>query len=158
SDGGITCRRPLIRPDEYILQQIDLVQFINAQERVGIERARHVDERQWRQIALDERDVRRQARHALVHVVERLEVRQLHHRKQRLLERVLNRGGGVEQVVEALLDQLRQFQRMESGLPDTDAHTAQPAGRARVGQEVLRQNPVKIEDRVPVKADSLRLV
>src|SRR5258708_37301143 len=44
--GGIAGRRPLIRPNEYIPQQIDLIQFINAQDRIHVDPTRHVDEGQ----------------------------------------------------------------------------------------------------------------
>jgi hypothetical protein len=55
-------------------------------ERVRVKAARQVRERQRRQVVLHEWDVRRQTRHALVHVVEGLQVGQLRHHEERLLE------------------------------------------------------------------------
>src|SRR6185312_8818909 len=101
---GVSSGGAFIRPDEYIPQQINLVHLINGQNRLGVERPRHVDERQRREIALDEWNVRGQARHTLVHVIEGLQVWQLNHRKQRLFERIVDCRGHGEQLIEAIVD------------------------------------------------------
>ncbi len=117
------------------LSQIDLVQFINAQDCIHVERARHVDEGQGRKIELDERDVRREARHALVHVIERLQIWQLAPSQTAPARTgLLLQPSLFEHLVgKHSLDQLRQLKRMEGRLPSADAHPAAtcPARRGR---------------------------
>lgn len=42
------------------------------------------------QVVLDERDIGGQTRDALVHILEGLQVRQMYHHEERLLERIVN--------------------------------------------------------------------
>ena len=44
-------------------------------------------------LSANERQIRGEARHPLVDVLERLEIGKLHHGEERLLERILDHGG-----------------------------------------------------------------
>lgn len=55
--SGITRRGPLIRPDEYIPEQFNTVEFIHTKNGVGIDVARHICKRKRAQIVFDKRYV-----------------------------------------------------------------------------------------------------
>ena len=139
-DGGVSRGRALIGPDKHVLEQIDLVQFVDAENGLGVGAARNIGKRQRREIGLDERNVRRKPRDALVNIVERLKVRQLHHHEEGLLERVFDGGCRCQYLVEALLDELRNFKRMKGGFFDADADVPESAGCRWVGQQVVREH------------------
>ena len=44
-DGGVTSGRAFVRPDEHVPQQVDPVQLVHAEHRLGVEGARYVGER-----------------------------------------------------------------------------------------------------------------
>ncbi|WP_139043997.1 hypothetical protein [Allomesorhizobium alhagi] len=71
---------------------------------VSIGAARHALEGERREIAFNQPGVRREPRHAYVHVIERLQIRTLHHDKERLLELIGDRRGCCEYLVETLFD------------------------------------------------------
>lgn len=64
------------------------IQLVRAQHGIHIGLLRHVDEGQRAEVVADERDVGRQPRHALVHVLKGLQVGQVHHQREGLLARV----------------------------------------------------------------------
>ncbi|NGO54237.1 hypothetical protein [Allomesorhizobium camelthorni] len=66
--------------------------------------ARHALEGERRENAFDQGDIRREPRHAFVHVIERLQIWTLHHEKERLLELIGDRRGCCEYLVETLFD------------------------------------------------------
>ena len=74
-----------------------------------------------------------------------------------MLEGVLDGGGRGKDLVEALLDRLRHLERMEDGALNADADMAQPARRVRIGEQVVREHRVQVEDGVAVESDLLRL-
>ena len=119
---------------------------------------RDIDEGQRPEIVLHERDVGGQPRHALVHILERLEVGELHHRKKRLLERIVDRGGGGEDLVKVFLDERRRLGRMIDRSADADRVGAQPPAGGRLGQQVFRQQRVEIAKRVAVETDGARVL
>jgi hypothetical protein len=92
-----------------------------------------------------------QTRYTLVHIVEGLKVRQMHHGEERLLERVMDCLRRCQHLIEALLYQLRNFERVEGGLFNADRNAPQASGRRLIRQEVLRQNPVEVENRIAVQ-------
>ena len=111
------------------------------------------------QILPDERDVRGEARDALVHVVEGLEVGQVHHDEERLLERIADGRGRRQDPIEALFDELRHLQRVEDRLLDAHGDVPQPARCGFVRQQVAGQDGVEeIEDGMAVEADVVRRV
>ena len=55
-------------------EQFDAVELVNTEHRIRIQSLRHIDERQRCEISPDERNIRRETRDALVHVLEGLEV------------------------------------------------------------------------------------
>ena len=95
---------------------------------------RHIDERQRPEIVLHQRDVGGQPRHAFVHIFERLEIGELHHREKSLLKRVFDRRGRGENLIEALLDGRGHLERMINRAADSDRLRAQPPARRRFGQ------------------------
>jgi hypothetical protein len=64
--------RARLRPRKNIQQQFNAVQFVHAKNAVHIVLRGHIHERQRTQVVRDERNVRREARHPLVHVLKRL--------------------------------------------------------------------------------------
>ena len=77
----------------------------------------------------------------------------MHQNKECLLERVLDFSGSRQYPVEALLDELRDFQRIEDRLCDANSYPAQPPFCLRVGQQIVRQQCVQIQDRRVIKTD-----
>ena len=77
----------------------------------------------------------------------------MHHDEECLLEWILDGCGGRKHLVEALLDELGYFERIKGGLLDADRDSAQAPWCARIGQKVLRENAVEIEDCVAVESD-----
>ncbi len=77
----------------------------------------------------------------------------MHHREKRLFERVVDGTRRGPQLREALLDQLGCLWRVVHRAADAYADVAQPSRRSRVGEEVVRQDAVQVEHRVPVEAD-----
>ncbi|MNN93962.1 hypothetical protein D3C81_2125050 [compost metagenome] len=63
----------------------------------------------------EERNVGTDARDALVHILKRLQIGQLHHQEESLLERVGDGGCLVQQQDKAVLNHLRQRKRMKHG-------------------------------------------
>src|SRR3546814_3268826 len=96
---------------DLIAQQFDSIELIHAEGALDVQVVRHVHERQRRQVVANQWNIGSQSRSTLVDVVERLQVRQLHHREERLLERILDRLRLGQQRVEVLLDLLRYRQR-----------------------------------------------
>ena len=119
---------------------------------------RDIDERQRPEVALHQRDVGGEPRHALVHILERLKVGQLHHCEECLLERVVDRGGGGENLVEALLDERRHLGGMIDRSADADRVGAQPPTGGRLGQQVFGKQRVEIAERVAVETDLARVL
>src|SRR3954470_23740789 len=112
---------------------------------------------EWREIALDQRNVGGEPRHAFVHVVERLQVGELHHDEEGLLEWVSDRGGGCQDLAEAFFDELRHLKGMKGGSLDADSDVTESASRGRVGEKVVREQRMEIEDRVAVESDLVGL-
>ena len=154
--GRVTLGRSLIGPDVDILEQVNPVQLIDAQNGVRVGRTRNAGKRQRRQVCLDERNVRRQTRNPLVNIVEGLKVRKMHHGEERLLERVMDCLRSCQHLIKAFLDQLRDFERMEGGAFNADRNPPQTPGRRLIRQEVLRQNSVEVQNRIAVEADLIR--
>jgi hypothetical protein len=80
---------------------------VDADQAVDVHALRNVDERQRYEIALDERDVGGKSRGALVHVDERLQIGNLRHQEEGLLEWIANGSCFLQQGTEGLGDQLR---------------------------------------------------
>jgi len=106
----------------------------------------------------DERDVRRQAGDALVHILERLEVRQLDHRKERLLERVDDLGDLREELIEVLLELLRNGERLVDRSGDRDLDLAKPSTCQGIREQVVGKQGVQVADRVAIEPDLLDVV
>ncbi|WP_223173819.1 hypothetical protein [Gloeobacter kilaueensis] len=86
--GQIASTGALVCPDEDIPHQLDPVQFINAENALDIALLWHFCKREGTEVALDEGNVCRQSRYALVDILEGLQVGQMDHDKKSLLERV----------------------------------------------------------------------
>ncbi len=84
-----------------------------------------------------------------------MQVRELNHEKEGLLERVVNRGGLVEQLREKLVDELWYCRRYISGRTDGDRRRSQTTALVQVTQKVVAQQGVQIEDCEAVDADVL---
>ena len=82
----------------------------------------------------------------------------MYHCEEGLFERVFNLGRSGENPIEALLDRLRQFQRVENRTADADGGVSKAAGRVRIRQQIVRQGRVEIENRIAVEADIVRRV
>src|SRR3546814_18183932 len=93
-------------------QMFDWIERRHSGGAFKIEVMRDGHELKRRQSVADQWNVGSQSRGTLVDVVERLQVRQLHHREERLLERILDRLRLGKQRVEVLLDLLRYRQRL----------------------------------------------
>src|SRR3546814_14924172 len=89
-----------------------------------------------------------QSRSTLGDVVERLQVRQLHHREERLLERILDRLPLGQQRVEVLLDLLRYRQRLVYRARAGHVDAAQPTAARGIGQQVVGQQRVQVRSDV----------
>ena len=100
--------RPLVGPHKHIAQQVHAVEFVHAQHAVHIRLLRYVDERQRAQVVTDEGDVGGQARDAFIHILERLQVRQVHHQEEGLLKRVGDLGGHLRDDAEEFFEPLGQ--------------------------------------------------
>ena len=154
-DGRIACGRALVRPHKDILEKIDAVQLVNAKDAPGVGIVRHIHERDRCEVAAEERDIGRKTRDALVHVLEGLEIWQLHHDKEGLLERILDRLGLGQQLVEAFVEHRRNIERMVDRAADADRDLANAARSCRIGQQVLRQQGMQVENGIPVEGDVL---
>src|SRR3546814_2567557 len=84
---GVALARAFVGPGEDIAQQFDSIELIHAEGALDVQVVRHVHERQRRQVVANQWNIGSQSRSTLVDVVERLQVRQLPHREERLLER-----------------------------------------------------------------------
>src|SRR3546814_9382027 len=82
-----------------------------------------------------------------------LQVRQLHHREERLLERILDRLRLGQQRVEVLLDLLRYRQRLVHRACDGHVDAAQPPAGRGIGQQVVGQQRVQVLHRVAVRSE-----
>jgi hypothetical protein len=60
-----------------------------------------------------------------------------------------------QHLIEALIYQSRDFERVEGGLFNADRNAPQASGRL-IRQEILRQNPVEVQNRLAVEADFIR--
>ena len=154
----IPCGRPPVGIQEDTAKEVDAVEFVHPEQSRDIYLPRHLRERQRRQVVPDQRDVRREARHALVHVLERLEVRQLNHGKERLLEGVLDIPEPRQHAIETLFDPLRERERLEGGPGHGDCSRTQSPAGARVGQQIPREQRVKAAERMPIEIDLGRTV
>ena len=70
-----------------------------------------------------------------------------------MLEGIGDRRRGRQDLIKIFLNELRHLQRMEGRALNAHGDVAQPAGCCRIGQEVIGQERVEIEDGVAVKAD-----
>lgn len=100
----------------------------------------------------------RQPRHTLIDVVERLEIWQLHHNEEHLLGRIFDRGRCREDLIEVLLNLLRDGQRVKGGPFDADGDVPQSPRGVFNRQEIVHENRMKIEDRVAIEAGFIRCV
>ena len=148
--GRVARAGALIGPDKHIAQQLYAVQFINAQHTVNIGAFRNVHKRQWAEVIANQRDICRQARHPLVHVLERLKVSEVHKREKCLFKRIGNRGGGIEDLLEIFVNPLWQLQRMIDAAVDARADASQAAAGLRIGEQVVCQETVQIQHRISV--------
>ena len=62
---------------------------------------------------LDKRDIGRKPRHALVDIIEGLEIREMHHDEECLLKEIFNGCRRSEYLSETFLDLLRNSQRVK---------------------------------------------
>ena len=83
-------RRACVGPTEHVPKQLSAIQLVHAQHRLRIEVRRDVVKGKRGKIAFDQRNVRREPRHPLVHVFEWLQMRKMHQREQPLLEGVVD--------------------------------------------------------------------
>lgn len=100
-----------VRPDEYVAQQIHAVQLVDSQRPFDVGPLRYVHEGERAKIRLDEWNVRSEAGCSLVHVRERLEVGNVYHHEERLLEWIGYRRRLLEQEAEVLFDWRSQRKR-----------------------------------------------
>ena len=107
---------------------------------------------------MDQRDVCREAGDSLVDVLESLQVGEVHEGEESLLERVRDRSRGIQDLIEAFLDELRHFQWMVNRAFDAYRNAPQATDGLGVGQQVVREQGVQIQDGVPVEADLVGLV
>src|SRR5207244_1789943 len=81
------------------------------------------------------------------------QVGKLRHHKEGLLERIFDRGGCCEDLVETFLNELGYLERVEDRTCDADADVAKPSRRIRIGKQVVGQHAVQVEDGVAIKSD-----
>ena len=117
---------------EDVAEQFDAVEFVYAEDAFDVERSRNLGEGKRGKIRPNQRDIRRDARQPLVDVLERLQIGELDHREEGLLEWVIDVAQPGEDPIEALLHPLRHGQGLEAGTFDSDDGRAQPPGRARI--------------------------
>ena len=72
TDRGVAGAGPLIGLAEHVAQQLDPIELVDTQDTADVVVVRNVDERQRAQIVANERQIRGEARHPLVDVLERL--------------------------------------------------------------------------------------
>ena len=102
---------------------------------------------------MDKRNIRREARDALVHVIERLQVGQLRHHEESLLEWIPNGTRRYETLLEALFDELRHFQGMKYRSFDSNRNVAQASGCLWVGKQIVGEQRMQVQDRGPIEPD-----
>ena len=56
-------------------------------------------------------------------------------------------------MIEAVLDELRRLGRVVDGVGDAHADPSQTARGALVGQQIVRQDSVQVENRIAVESD-----
>src|SRR5712691_1243333 len=134
------------------------MQFIHSQNGVDIGPLRYVHERQWAQVLPDQRQIRGETRNAFVHILERLQIWQVHHGEERLLKGIGNRRRRVEDLLETLLDQLWHFQRIVDRPANMHGSNTQAPTRLRIGEQVVRQQGVQIEEGVAVETNLCGLI
>src|SRR6266568_4564751 len=157
-DGYVALAGALVRPDENVPQELDAIELIDRQGAVRVRLLGHVHERERREVVLDQRDVGAEARDALVDVVERLQVGNVHHQEESLLERIAGGVALLKNDTEVFLDPLRYGQRVKDTPADFHDLCAQATRSVGIRQQVLRQQRVQIKKRVKVEADFLRLL
>jgi len=82
-----------------------------------------------------------------------LQVGQLHHQEQRLLERIANRRGFGEQQLEHLADQLRNRRGNKGRGADPNRGVAQTPGVRGLVQQVVGKQSVQVGDGIAIDAD-----
>lgn len=117
---------------------------------------RHVQEREWTEIPLDERDVGREAGDAFVHVFERLQVREVDHEEEGLFERIGDLSRGRDDDFEELLDALGEREREIDAPPDFDRTPPQASTRGRIGEQPVGEQRVQGDDRRRVDVELVR--
>ena len=123
--------------EQDIAQVVDAVQLVDSEDCVRVVGLRHIDKRQRTEIVPHERDVGRESRHALVHVFEWLEIRELHHREKRLFKWIGDGRGSSQNLIEALLDHRRHFRGEIHRSADPDRVSAQPPARGWFRQQIF---------------------
>ena len=93
-----------------------------------------------------------EARHAFVHVIEGSQIEELNHGEETPARRDPRWQPRWRGSAEGFLDEQRHFQRMEGGACDANGDIAESAGGRPIGQEVVGEERVKIEDRAAVDA------
>lgn len=110
-DRDILLARSLVGPYKDVTQEFDAVEFVDADHGVYIGLLRNVDEGQRAQVMANKRNVGCQPGNALVHILKRLQVGQVHHQEERLLEWVLNFCGHLDDDAKQFLQSLWQRHR-----------------------------------------------
>src|ERR1700677_3701529 len=157
-DGSILFGGTSIGPDEDLLEKLEVVQFIDAEERVDVERARNIREGQGRQIVFDKWDVGRKPRDAFIDIIEGLQIGQLHHDEEGLFKWIFDGAGFSQHFVEVLVDELGPRERMKDRALYANIDAPNPPRGARIGEEVLCEDGMQVEDRMAVEARFLRFV
>ena len=127
--------------------------LVDQQYGVGVVVGRDIVEAQRGKVVLDQRDVRGEPGDPLVHVVEGLQIRQVHEAEQGLLDGVLDRPCRLEESVEGFGDQRRDVEGLIGRCSDADGTRTQATRRAWIRQQVVGEQGVQVEKGTPVEVD-----
>jgi len=85
------------------------------------------------------------------HILEWLEVRDVHHHEQCLLERIRDRGGLREEPIEQELELLRDGERLIHRSGNRNLDPAKPSSGRRIREQIVGQQRMQVADRVAIE-------
>ena len=136
-------RRTVRRPRRKHPQVVHAVERVDPEKSVHIIPLWYIHERKHAEVSLQQRNVCREPGHAFVHVIERLEIRNMDNDEELLFGGIFDGGGCGKDLFESVLDRLRHFQRVKDRAGDARGTGAQATAGRRVRKQVARAPRLK---------------